>query len=128
EEQLQIGEAAELKLAARRDAEVKKIFNTGLSQKKIEIKAEAVLETYRVESSKLVAAYRQPLMEHLQRKYPGLKHSVGTPLYAKDAQGNLLHDAQGRKVVHSDFRGWSGDHDMQGSATDVAKAKKYLND
>lgn len=127
-EQLQIGEAAELGLAARRDAELKKIFHEGLSQKQIEIKAEAVLETYRVESSKLVAKYRQPLMEHLQKKYPGLKDSVGTPLYAKDAKGNVVLDAQGRKVVHSDFRGWSGDHDMQGSATDVAKAKKYLND
>src|SRR5690606_5273024 len=63
-EQLEIGEVAEAKLSARRDKELKKIFNSGLSQKEIEIKAEAVLETYRVESSKLAATYRQPLIEH----------------------------------------------------------------
>ncbi len=126
--QLEAGEAAEALLAARRDAELKTISKSGLSQKQIEIKAEAVLETYRVESSKLVAKYRQPLMEHLQQKFPDVQDSVGTPLYARDELGKIRTDPQGRKIIHPDFRGWSGDHDMQGSAADVERVRKYLNE
>jgi hypothetical protein len=126
--QLEVGEAAEAVLVARRDAELKTILKSGLSQKEITIKAEAVLETYRVESSKLVAKYRQPLMEHLQQKFPDVQDSVGTPLYARDKLGKIQTDPQGRNIIHSDFRGWSGDHDMQGSAADVEKVRKYLNE
>lgn len=125
-EDLRQGEAAEAELRRVRDRHLADISTRDLSPSQKQAKLKGVLDTYRQESSKLVARYRQPLIEELKARNPGLKDSMGTSLYLTDDTGTVLKDAAGKPKLNPDFRGWSGDHDLQGSPAAVHRVRETL--
>lgn len=120
------GEAAEAELRRVRDRQLADLRDRDLSPAQREAKIKNVLDTYRRESSKLVAQYRQPFIEELQRRNPGLQDSMGTSLYLTDDNGARQIGPDGKPILNPDFRGWSGDHDMQGSPATVQRVRNAL--